>query len=96
MPCLTITNVEAAQRHWYESLDGEAETPEQSGEDETGGAPEKRNRLSVRIREVYLEKAVLPASNKFSTRNREIYPAECRSGMLRTGEIEGESRIQSQ
>jgi len=60
-------------------LDGEAETPEQRAErTKQGGAPEKRNRLSVRIREVYLEKAVLPASNKFSTRNREIYPAECR------------------
>ncbi|KAI9779645.1 MAG: DNA-directed RNA polymerase I subunit RPA2 [Candelina submexicana] len=37
-----------------------------------------RNRLSVRIREVLLEKAVLPQTNKFSTRNREIFPAECR------------------
>ncbi|KAI9835280.1 MAG: DNA-directed RNA polymerase I subunit RPA2 [Sarea resinae] len=37
-----------------------------------------RNSLSVRIREVYLEKAVLPPTNKFSTKNRDIYPAECR------------------
>ncbi len=37
-----------------------------------------RNRLHVRIREVLLEKAVLPQTNKFSTRNREIFPAECR------------------
>lgn len=60
-------------------LDGEAETPGQKTErTNLGRAPEKRNRLSVRIREVFLEKAVLPASNKFSTRNREIYPAECR------------------
>ncbi|KAL6714634.1 DNA-directed RNA polymerase I subunit RPA2 [Lecanora helva] len=43
------------------------------------GQPRKRrNRLSVRIREVFLDKAVLPATNKFSTKNREIYPAECR------------------
>ena len=60
-------------------LDGAPETPEQKAERvEQGTAPERRNRLSVRIREVFLEKAVLPASNKFSTRNREIYPAECR------------------
>lgn len=38
----------------------------------------RKNRLSLRITELFLEKAVLPASNKFSTRNREIYPAECR------------------
>ena len=37
-----------------------------------------RNRLSVKVREIFLEKAVLPPTNKFSTRNREIYPAECR------------------
>ena len=60
-------------------LDGESETAEQKAERVgQGRAPERRNRLSVRIREVFLEKAVLPASNKFSTRNREIYPAECR------------------
>lgn len=38
----------------------------------------RRNRFYVKIREVFLEKAVLPAVNKFSTRNRDIYPAECR------------------
>lgn len=37
-----------------------------------------RNRLSVRLREIFVEKAQIPASNKFSTRNREIFPAECR------------------
>ncbi|KAL8872797.1 MAG: hypothetical protein Q9174_001628 [Haloplaca sp. 1 TL-2023] len=36
------------------------------------------NRISVRIRDVFVEKSVLPPSNKYSTRNREIYPAECR------------------
>ena len=61
-------------------LDGEPETLEQKRQRREQGikrAP-KRNRLSVRITELFLEKAVLPASNKFSTRNREIYPAECR------------------
>ncbi|MCJ1369726.1 DNA-directed RNA polymerase I subunit RPA2 [Loxospora ochrophaea] len=37
-----------------------------------------RNRLHVRIKDLFLEKAVLPPTNKFSTKNREIYPAECR------------------
>jgi len=37
-----------------------------------------RNRLSVRIREYFLDTSVLRWSNKFSTTNRQIYPAECR------------------
>jgi len=37
-----------------------------------------RNRLHVRIREYFFERSILPSSNKFSTTNREIYPAECR------------------
>ena len=46
---------------------------------EAQGTPRvKRDRLSLRIKDVHLEKAILPATNKFSTRNREIYPAECR------------------
>jgi DNA-directed RNA polymerase I subunit RPA2 len=40
--------------------------------------PAGKNRMSMKIKEVFLEKAQLPASNKFSTRNREILPAECR------------------
>jgi len=36
------------------------------------------NSLEVRIKEVFVEKSVLPANNKFNTRNREILPAECR------------------
>ena len=36
------------------------------------------NKLSLRIKNFFLEKSVLPPSNKFSTKNREIYPAECR------------------
>ncbi len=60
-------------------LDGKPESPEQEAErKKEGRAPEKRNRLSVRIRELFVDKAVLPANNKFSTTNREIYPAECR------------------
>lgn len=45
---------------------------------ENGEAQRRRNRFYVRIREIFLEKSVLPPTNKFSTRNREIYPAECR------------------
>ncbi|KAJ8602768.1 hypothetical protein MRB53_042354 [Persea americana] len=37
-----------------------------------------RNKLSLRIRSYFLDKSRLPQSNKFSTTNREIYPAECR------------------
>jgi len=37
-----------------------------------------KNRLHVRIKEYFLDKSMLPPSNKFSTQNREIYPAECR------------------
>lgn len=40
--------------------------------------PAQRNKLSIRIKEVMVEKSVLPATNKHSTRNREILPAECR------------------
>jgi DNA-directed RNA polymerase I subunit RPA2 len=39
---------------------------------------ESRNKMTIKIRDVFVEKAVLPASNKFSTKNREILPAECR------------------
>ncbi|MCJ1457860.1 DNA-directed RNA polymerase I subunit RPA2 [Mycoblastus sanguinarius] len=60
-------------------LDGENETPSQRAQRLEDRLPrEKRNRFSVRIREIFLEKAVLPSANKISTRNREIYPAECR------------------
>jgi len=55
------------------------ETPAQKAEREADGhRPRKRDRLRVRIRDVYLEKAVLPTNNKFKTVNREIYPSECR------------------
>ncbi|KAI9673892.1 MAG: DNA-directed RNA polymerase I subunit RPA2 [Caeruleum heppii] len=44
------------------------------------GAPTDtvRNSLSVRIKQLYLERSHLPAANKFSIHNRKIYPAECR------------------
>ncbi|OCK85161.1 beta and beta-prime subunits of DNA dependent RNA-polymerase [Lepidopterella palustris CBS 459.81] len=50
----------------------------------------QRNRLSVRIREVILEKSALPASNKFALKNREILPAECRE---RHGTYRGRLRL---
>ena len=60
-------------------LDGQQETQQQRAQRLQDGLPrERRNRLKVRIRELYLDKAVLPPSNKFSTKNREIYPSECR------------------
>lgn len=60
-------------------LDGEPEAPQQRAKRlKDGKSREKRNKFNVRIRELFLEKAVLPPTNKFSTKNREIYPAECR------------------
>jgi DNA-directed RNA polymerase I subunit RPA2 len=44
---------------------------------ENGPNP-KGNRLCYRIKECFIESPRIPPSNKFSTRNREIYPAECR------------------
>lgn len=38
----------------------------------------ERNKLDLRITEVDVEKSILPASNKVSSLNREIFPAECR------------------
>lgn len=46
------------------------------GDDRQG--PAGKNKLHVRVKEVFVEKSQLPATNKHSTRNREIYPAECR------------------
>lgn len=39
---------------------------------------EERNKFQIRLKQVYVEKPKLPDSNKFSTRNREILPSECR------------------
>ena len=41
-------------------------------------AQHRRRKFHVRIREIFLDKSVLPPQNKFSTVNRDIYPAECR------------------
>jgi DNA-directed RNA polymerase I subunit RPA2 len=60
-------------------LDGELETYEQKKARQAEGIrPPKRNRLNVRVREIFLEKPTLPPTNKYTTRNREIYPSECR------------------
>ncbi|KAJ6113917.1 DNA-directed RNA polymerase I subunit RPA2 [Penicillium sp. IBT 18751x] len=60
-------------------LDGEIETPEQKVARKAEGlrAP-KRNRLNVRVKELFLDKPTLPPTNKYSTKNRNIYPSECR------------------
>ncbi|KAL9622874.1 MAG: hypothetical protein Q9160_002800 [Pyrenula sp. 1 TL-2023] len=42
------------------------------------GEVSSKNTLRLRIREVTLEKPGLPPSNKFTTTNRKIFPAECR------------------
>jgi DNA-directed RNA polymerase I subunit RPA2 len=65
-------------------LDGEIETLDQRrARKARGEAPPQRNRLNLRITEIFLDKAVLPPANKFVPRNasaeyRNIYPAECR------------------
>lgn len=60
-------------------LDGERKSSQQGARAlENGEVQDRRNRLHLRIREIFLEKSVLPSTNKFSTKNREIYPAECR------------------
>jgi len=46
------------------------------GDDRTG--PAGKNIMRIKVKEVFVEKSMLPMSNKFSTRNREIFPAECR------------------
>lgn len=60
-------------------IDGDIEAPEAKRARQAEGRPApKRNRLNVRVREIFLEKPALPATNKFTTRNRNIYPSECR------------------
>lgn len=41
-------------------------------------AATRRNRLQVRVKEVFLEKSLLPSSNKVEALKREILPVECR------------------
>ena len=50
--------------------------PYLSRSDDNGAAP-PRNRLEVRVREVFLDKSLLPVTNKLD-KKREILPAECR------------------
>lgn len=38
----------------------------------------RRNRLAVRIQDVFLDRSVLPPSNKVALKNRNIFPAEAR------------------
>jgi DNA-directed RNA polymerase I subunit RPA2 len=45
--------------------------------DERDG-PFGKNRLDIKIKEIILEKSVLPSSNKVSSRNRDVLPSECR------------------
>ena len=59
-------------------LELEETTAEREAREKEGRPRGKRNRFSSRIKAVFLEKAMLPQTNKFSTKNREIYPAECR------------------
>lgn len=56
-------------------LDGDSDSTPHRKE---GHSRRQRNRLNIKIRNVYLDKAALPPMNKVSTRNRKIYPAECR------------------
>lgn len=75
-------------------LDGRREDAQQNDQDGGGSSStQPRNRLSVRIQEVFLEKPVIPPTNKHSTRNREIYPAECRE---RHASYRGKLRIRLQ
>jgi DNA-directed RNA polymerase I subunit RPA2 len=46
------------------------------GEPRTG--PAGKNKLEIRVKQVLCQKSMLPETNKFSTRNREILPSECR------------------
>ena len=39
---------------------------------------DSRSTLHLRVREYFVDKPILPSSNKFSTTEREIYPSECR------------------
>lgn len=51
-------------------LDGDASLP---ADDQP-----PRNRLHVRIKDIFIDKPELPASNKFAIKTRNIMPAECR------------------
>ena len=59
-------------------LDGQTDPRRPAADTNEGSSPRRRNKLSIKIREIYLDKAFIPPSNKISTTNRKIYPAECR------------------
>ncbi|KAK5168924.1 DNA-directed RNA polymerase I subunit RPA2 [Saxophila tyrrhenica] len=40
--------------------------------------PRNRNRLQIRMKEIFLEKCTLPPSNKLESKKRDILPVECR------------------
>src|SRR5271154_6307445 len=48
------------------------------GDSRASAESSPQNRLSLRVTGLVLEKPTLPPSNKISTRNRNIFPAECR------------------
>jgi DNA-directed RNA polymerase I subunit RPA2 len=52
-------------------LDGDPNIP-------VGEPQPRRNRLNIKITDVFLERPRLPPSNKINVRDREIMPAECR------------------
>ncbi len=54
-------------------LDGSPAAP---ADDES--EPRTRNRLQIRMKEVFLDKSTLPPSNKLEAEKRDIYPVECR------------------
>lgn len=45
---------------------------------DTRMGPEGKNKVDVKVKQVLVQKSMLPDTNKFSTRNREILPSECR------------------
>ena len=59
---------------FYEDEETEAERKDR---EERGEATWRRNKLSLRITNIYVGKPELPPTNKFTV-NRNIYPAECR------------------
>ena len=62
---------------FYENEDKETAAERKAGEEKGRVATSRRNKLSLRIANIFMEKPELPPNNKFTT-NRVIYPAECR------------------
>ena len=55
-------------------LDGDAGADGEGGDEGAG----RRNSLSVRLRDVFLERPALPATNRIVAGDRSVMPAECR------------------